>query len=158
MDPGGRGLFSSQFHGFTVKRGVGCLKKAKKRRIVCPVEGCTNQAKGQRLPVAARLFSSFDQRSPSFRSPTYLHCPPIQSNSLQNRRRFLRGSLRVASRHGSAGCGADQSGGRRGFQPPHKANRINEGFSPGGARPEGPCIRARLQSCRKQRPPRRQPR
>jgi hypothetical protein len=25
-----------------------------------------------------------------------------------------------------------RSGGRRGFQPPHKANRIKAGFSPGG--------------------------
>ena len=28
-------------------------------------------------------------------------------------------------------CERTQDGGRRGFQPPHKANRINTGFSPG---------------------------
>jgi len=33
---------------------------------------------------------------------------------------------------GFTGCGKTRSGGRRGFQPPHKANRINAGFSPGG--------------------------
>jgi hypothetical protein len=30
------------------------------------------------------------------------------------------------------GCEKTHSGGRRGFQPPHKANRINTGFSHGG--------------------------
>ena len=34
---------------------------------------------------------------------------------------------------GFTGCGKTRSGGRRGFQPPHKANRINAGSSPGRA-------------------------
>src|SRR5258708_3001158 len=33
---------------------------------------------------------------------------------------------------GFRACGKTWSGGRRGFQPPHKANRINAGFSRGG--------------------------
>jgi hypothetical protein len=33
---------------------------------------------------------------------------------------------------GFTGCGKTRFGGRRGFQPPHKANKINAGFSPGG--------------------------
>ena len=32
---------------------------------------------------------------------------------------------------GSTGCPKTRNGGRRGFQPPHKANNINAGFSPG---------------------------
>jgi len=35
------------------------------------------------------------------------------------------------SGHDFTGCGKTRCGGRRGFQPPHKANRIDVGFSPG---------------------------
>ena len=38
----------------------------------------------------------------------------------------------VKSSTGFTGCGKTRSGGRRGFQPPHKANRIDIGFSRGG--------------------------
>jgi hypothetical protein len=34
---------------------------------------------------------------------------------------------------GFTGCGKTRNGGRRGFQPPHKARRINAGFSRGRA-------------------------
>jgi ribosomal protein S27AE len=33
---------------------------------------------------------------------------------------------------GYTGCGKTPSGGRRGFQPPHNANKINGAFRPGG--------------------------
>ena len=38
----------------------------------------------------------------------------------------------VPARFALTGCGKTRSGGRRGFQPPHKANRIRYGFSRGG--------------------------
>jgi hypothetical protein len=50
----------------------------------------------------------------------------------KNRHRFLRGGLRIVSRHGSAGWGVDQPGRRRGFQPLLSANKIGAGFSPSG--------------------------
>jgi hypothetical protein len=39
--------------------------------------------------------------------------------------------LQEASGHDFTSCGKNHNGGRRGFQPPHNANPINVGFSPG---------------------------
>jgi hypothetical protein len=43
---------------------------------------------------------------------------------------FSRAANATKTMAGFTGCGKTQNGGRRGFQPPHKASKINAGFSP----------------------------
>jgi hypothetical protein len=44
---------------------------------------------------------------------------------------FSRAANATKTMTGFTGCGKTQNGGRRGFQPPHKASKIYAGFSPG---------------------------
>jgi hypothetical protein len=58
-----------------------------------------------------------------------LGAPALKRTRLLPRRKCY--SLGFVSGQDFTACGKIHDGGRRGFQPPHNANQINVGFSPG---------------------------
>ena len=54
--------------------------------------------------------------------------PPVKEESVEGRADAYKLPLQMKGT-GFTGCGKTRFGGRRGFQPPHKANRVNAGFT-----------------------------